>query len=52
MGRAWLAAVAGWSALLKDDPRLRLEHHFVTNEIAVNRDYFKPVQAFVYRRVG
>jgi mannosyltransferase len=41
-----------WSALLQRDPRLRLEHHFVTAEIAVNRNYFKPVQAFVYRRVG
>jgi mannosyltransferase len=41
-----------WSALLQHDPRLRLEHHFVTNEIAVKRNYFKPVQAFVYRRVG
>jgi mannosyltransferase len=41
-----------WSALLQHDPRLRLEHHFVTDEIAVKRNYFKPVQAFVYRRVG
>ena len=30
----------------------RLEHHFVTDEIAVKHNYFKPVQAFVYRRVG
>jgi hypothetical protein len=41
-----------WSALLQQDRRVRLEHHFVTNEIAVDRNYFKPVQAFVYRRVG
>jgi mannosyltransferase len=41
-----------WSALLQRDPRLRLEHHFVTDEIAVKHNYFKPVQAFIYRRVG
>jgi hypothetical protein len=41
-----------WSALLQQDRRVRLEYHFVTNEIAVDRNYFKPVQAFVYRRVG
>jgi hypothetical protein len=41
-----------WTALLQRDPRLRLEHHFVTDEIAVNRNYFKPVQAFVYRRIN
>ena len=41
-----------WSALLQRDPRVRLEHHFVTDEIAVKQNYFKPVQAFVYRRVG
>jgi hypothetical protein len=41
-----------WSALLQQDRRVRLEHHFVTNEIALDRNYFKPVQAFVYRRVG
>jgi len=41
-----------WRALLQRDPRLRLEHHFVTDEIAVKHNYFKPLQAFVYRRVG
>jgi hypothetical protein len=41
-----------WSALLQQDRRIRLEHHFATNEIALDRNYFKPVQAFVYRRVG
>jgi hypothetical protein len=41
-----------WSALLQQDRRVRLERHFVTNEIALDRNYFKPVQAFVYRRVG
>jgi mannosyltransferase len=41
-----------WTALLQRDPRLRLEHHFVTDEIAVKRNYFKPVQAFVYRRIN
>jgi mannosyltransferase len=41
-----------WTALLQRDPRLRLEHHFVTDEIAVKRNYFKPVQAFVFRRIN
>ena len=47
----WQRSLA-WSSLLQHDPRLRLEHHFVTNEIAAKRNYFKPVQAFIYRRVG
>jgi len=41
-----------WTVMLAGDPQLRLEHHFMTDEIAVKRNYFKPVQAFVYRRVG
>ena len=59
--RAWqrdvdaarLAEVAGLDvALLQADPRLRLVRHVATNEIALKRNYFKPLQAFVYRRVG
>jgi mannosyltransferase len=41
-----------WSALLSADRQVRLERHIVTNEIKLERNYFKPVQAFVYRRVG
>jgi len=41
-----------WTQLLQSDPRLRLERHVATNEIAIHRNYFKPLQAFVYRRVG
>jgi hypothetical protein len=41
-----------WTTLLQNDPRLRLEHHFVTDEIAAKHNYFKPVQAYIYRRVG
>jgi hypothetical protein len=41
-----------WTVLLQSDPRFSLQHHFVTDEIAVKHNYFKPLQAFVYRRVG
>ena len=34
------------------DPRLQVEHHIVTDEIAVKRNYFKPLQAVVYRRIA
>jgi hypothetical protein len=40
-----------WSALLAADRRLRLVRHVVTNEVALHRNYFKPMQAFVYRRL-
>ncbi len=40
-----------WTALLQADPRIRLERHVVTNEVALHRNYFKPMQAFVYRRL-
>jgi hypothetical protein len=39
-----------WSALLERDPRLVLVRHVSTDEIAIRRNYFKPLQAFVYRR--
>jgi mannosyltransferase len=41
-----------WTVSLASDPHVQLEHHFTTDEIAVKFNYFKPVQAFVYRRVG
>ncbi len=40
-----------WTALLRADPRLRLIRHVVTNEVAIHRNYFKPMEAFVYRRL-
>jgi hypothetical protein len=40
-----------WTALLQRDPRLRLVRHVSTDEIAVHRNYVKPLQAFVYRRL-
>ncbi len=41
-----------WTYLLQTDPRLRLVEHVSTNEIALHLNYFKPLQAFVYRRLG
>jgi hypothetical protein len=41
-----------WTWLLQHDRRVRLEAHIVTDEIAAKKNYFKPVQAFVYRRIG
>jgi mannosyltransferase len=38
-----------WSALLGRDPRVLLVRHVSTDEIAHRRNYFKPLQAFVYR---
>jgi mannosyltransferase len=46
----WQTSTA-YTALLAGDPRLRLVHHVVPNEIALQRNYFKPMQAFVYRRL-
>ncbi len=45
----WQRSTA-WSALLAADPRLRLQAHLQTNELAVREDYWKLLQAFVYRR--
>jgi mannosyltransferase len=47
----WEKSTAYTSAL-QADPRVRLVHHIVTDEIALRHNYFKPLQAFVYRRVG
>jgi hypothetical protein len=40
-----------WTTLLQADPRLQLVQHIATNEVALHRNYFKPMQAFVYRRL-
>jgi uncharacterized membrane protein len=40
-----------WTTLLHADPRVRLVRHIATDEVAVRRNYFKPMQAFVYRRL-
>jgi hypothetical protein len=40
-----------WSALLGRDPDVRLVRHISINEIALHVNYFKPLQAFVYRRL-
>jgi mannosyltransferase len=47
----WQKSTA-WTWLLENDPRVKLVAHVATVEIAVKKNYFKPVQAFVYRRVG
>jgi mannosyltransferase len=41
-----------WTSLLGRDSRLRLERHVAIDEIATKVNYFKPLQVFVYRRVG
>jgi len=47
----WQKSTA-WTWLLDRDPRVKLVAHIATVEIAVRKNYFKPIQAFVYRRVG
>ena len=47
----WQKSTA-WTWLLDHDPRVKLVAHVATVEIAVRKNYFKPIQAFVYRRVG
>jgi len=41
-----------WTALLRADPNVRLVRRVASNEIALKVNYFKPLQAYVYRRVG
>jgi mannosyltransferase len=41
-----------WTWLLQRDRRVHLVAHIATDEIAVHKNYFKPLQAFVYRKVG
>jgi hypothetical protein len=56
--RAWRAKwtklvwrkASDWSWLLEHDPRLQLVAHIRSDEIALKKNYFKPLQAFVYRR--
>ena len=47
----WQKSIA-FTAALQADRRLRLVRHVAVDEIAARRNYFKPLQAFVYRRVG
>jgi hypothetical protein len=47
----WRQSIA-YTAALHHDPRVRLVHHVASDEIALRHNYFKPLQAFVYRRVG
>jgi mannosyltransferase len=47
----WRKAVV-WSALLQSDPHVKLVQHVTTDEIALRINYFKPLQAFVYRKLG
>jgi hypothetical protein len=45
----WKKATA-WNWLLQNDPRYTLVAHVASDEIALKENYFKPLQAFVYRR--
>ena len=47
----WQKSTA-YTSGLQQDPRVRLLQHVSTDEIALRHNYFKPLQAFVYRRVG
>jgi hypothetical protein len=40
-----------WTNLLEHDPNLRLVGHVTPDEIELKRNYFKPLQAFVYRKL-
>jgi mannosyltransferase len=46
----WQTATV-WTSLLQHDSQLELVGHVSSNEIALRVNYFKPLQAFVYRRV-
>jgi mannosyltransferase len=46
----WKKSVA-FTAALQADPRVRLVRHVQTNELVVKHNYFKLLQAFVYRRL-
>jgi len=41
-----------WTYLLSTDPRIQQVDHVQSNEIALHLNFFKPLQAFVYRRLG
>ena len=40
-----------WTGILATDPQVRLVRQVTTDEVAVKENYFKLMQAFVYRRV-
>jgi len=46
----WRKSTA-YTAMLDGDPRVRLIRHVATDEVAIRHNYFKPLQAFVYRRL-
>jgi hypothetical protein len=46
----WRKATA-WSWLLDHDPRYVVVAHVASDEIALKENYFKPLQAFVWKRV-
>ena len=46
----WRKATA-WNWLLENDPRYKVVAHVASDEIALKENYFKPLQAFVYKRV-
>jgi mannosyltransferase len=46
----WRKSIA-FTTLLQEDPRVRLVRQITTPEIAAHRNYFKLLQAFVYRRL-
>jgi mannosyltransferase len=56
--RAWRARwtklvwrkASDWSWILEHDPRVTVVAHVRSDEIALKENYFKPLQAFVYRR--
>jgi len=45
----WRKATA-WNWILVHDPRVYVVAHVASDEIALKKNYFKPLQAFVYRR--
>ena len=45
----WRKATA-WQWILVHDPRMSVVAHVASDEIALKKNYFKPLQAFVYRR--
>ena len=46
----WRRSIA-WTQLLAADPRFRLVRHITPNEIGAKRNYWKPLQAFVFKLV-
>jgi hypothetical protein len=46
----WTKATA-WNWILEHDPRYGVVAHVASDEIALKENYFKPLQAFVYKRL-